>query len=122
MCDDEQPKTAAQTKYYEALFFGRVVGIIDQTGMLIRESSLRIFERDPVLAQVGCGLGRIPFEAQHNAHCTYEVRTVQAKRKRWWMRGLTLEMSGRLKGAKQPLERPLDRRVRLWLGAWSGVT
>ena len=32
------------------------------------------------------------------------------------MWGLTLEMSGGLKGAKQPLERPLDRRVRLRLG------
>ena len=94
MCDDEQPKTAAQTKEHEALFFGRVVGIVDQTGMLIGESSLRILERDPVLTQVGCGLGRIPFEAQHNANCTYEVRTVQADATRWRMRGLTLEMSG----------------------------
>ena len=30
--------------------------------------------------------------------------------------GPTLEMSGGLKGAKQPLERPLDRRVRLGEG------
>ena len=88
MCDDEQPKAAAQTKEHEALFFGRVVGIVDQTSMLIRESSLRILERNPVFAQVGCGLGRIPFEAQHKAHCTYEVRTIQVGTRRWRMRGL----------------------------------
>jgi len=112
MCDDEQPKTAAQTKEHKALFFGRMVGIIDQTGMLIRESSLRVLERDPVLTQIGCGLGKIPFEAQHDAHCTYEVRTVQVGATRWWMRGLTFDMSGRPKGAQRPLGCPLDGGVR----------
>ena len=82
MRDDEQPKTAAQTKEHEALFFGRVVGIVDQTGMLIRESSLRILERNSVLAQVGYGLGTIPFKAKHDENCTYEVRTMQVEPRR----------------------------------------
>lgn len=112
MCDDEQPKTAAQTKEHEALFFGRVVGIVDQTGMLIRESSLRILERDSVLTQVGCGLGRIPFEAQHTAHCTYEVRMVQADATRRCLRGLTFDMSGKRKQAQRAFGCPLDGGVR----------
>ena len=52
MNNDEDSQTAAQAKQDEAIFFVRVIRIVDQSCTFVCEDTLRLLERDAVLAGI----------------------------------------------------------------------
>jgi hypothetical protein len=60
MANNQTACLKAVTQQYKSLLFLRMFGVIDQAGMLIKKSSLRLFERDAVLLEILLGLARLP--------------------------------------------------------------
>jgi len=62
MTDHQRVQIGAQTEENKAIFDVRVLRIINQQGMLIREHRFSFMERNPVLANVLLILSLVPLE------------------------------------------------------------
>jgi len=55
--DNQHPEWGAQAKEREAILIVRMIGIIEQDGLLVGKGRSGLIERDAVLANVLSGLG-----------------------------------------------------------------
>jgi hypothetical protein len=60
MSDHQTTRLKAIAQQQEPVLVLRVVGIVYQTGVLVKEDGLCFLERDPMLYEVGPGLTPIP--------------------------------------------------------------
>ena len=68
MVDDHQAHAPAESEQEKPIFAFRVIGIVDQAGVLVLENRLGLLKGDAMLAFVALRLIRIPVKSQpfHN--------------------------------------------------------
>lgn len=75
MANDERAQGRAEAQKDKPVFVVRMVGIVDEQTLIIRESGLRFFERNPMLTLVCTALRLVPFETKfdhdYNVHTLY---------------------------------------------------
>jgi hypothetical protein len=72
---DQMPQRGAQSEQHEPLFVSRMIRVVNQQRVIIKEDRLRFLEGDGVLALILGALPLIPFEAQLG-HATPIVNTL----------------------------------------------
>ena len=79
--DHQQPaKANAQAQQDKAIFGGRVLGVIDEKGVFVREDGLGLLKGDPMLTLVLRILAGIPVEAEFGDGETYIQCTAESTR------------------------------------------
>jgi hypothetical protein len=61
---DEETKAVAQAQEHEPVFLFRVIRIVDQQTVLVREDGLCVFERHAMLSEIERGLLGVPLETE----------------------------------------------------------
>lgn len=60
MADCQTSRLKTVSEEYEPLFFIRMIGIVEQAGVLVEKHGLGFFEGHAVFCQVGSGLANVP--------------------------------------------------------------
>ena len=78
VADDQEPQCRADTEQYEPFFATRMIGVVNQDGVVVEEHRLRFLERDAVLALVAGVLPLVPLKAQiGHTYCKYVVMEIK---------------------------------------------
>ena len=68
MRDNEDAEARAEAEEDQPILGLRMVGIVDQDGVIVIERGGSVFERDAMSTQVRGSLARIPLETERSGH------------------------------------------------------
>ena len=101
VADHENSQTAAQAKQDKSVFLFRVVRVVYELAVFVREDCLRVLKAHPLLAQVCSRFFGISLESKRQR----SVRTMYIQCKtgtEWCLCGLTFELSGQQRQTTNP--------------------
>jgi hypothetical protein len=76
---DEKTKALAQAQEHEPVFLFRVIRIVDQQTVLVRECGLGVLERHAMLPEVERGFLGVPLETEARHHCIVRTAYIRSK-------------------------------------------